>query len=231
MSCETYREALIEAAACGLEPQGDLPAHLEACGPCCTLFAEERSLFASIDSGLQAAANTEVPSSLLPRVRASLDEAVASHRSWRLNWFALAGATVAVAVFFTTSVFHQTDSRRQTRGAIANKSPIPRAIEPPQDAVSSTQSKPADVGAPQALSAVKHVEPQEVLASRNPRLEVLVPRDQEFLVASYAQQWSARQRAPLLAQDADQTTVTPLEVAPIQIVELDVKLLTEDGSR
>jgi len=61
--------------------------------------------------------------------------------------------------------------------------------------------------------------------------EVLVPRDQEVLLARYAQQWSSHKRAPLVAQGADEVSVKPLEVAPIQIAQLDVKLLTEDGSK
>jgi hypothetical protein len=60
--------------------------------------------------------------------------------------------------------------------------------------------------------------------------EVLVPKDQELLIASYARQWSTQKRAPLVQEDVNQATVTPLEVAPIQITQLDVKLLKEDGS-
>jgi hypothetical protein len=61
--------------------------------------------------------------------------------------------------------------------------------------------------------------------------EVLVPRDQEILLAGYAEQWSLRGHAPLLAQDADSTILAPLQVAPIQIAELDVKLLADEKSQ
>jgi len=58
--------------------------------------------------------------------------------------------------------------------------------------------------------------------------EVLVPRDQEVLLAEYAEQWSLRKRPLLLAQEFDATVLSPLQVAPIQIDELGVKLLAEE---
>ncbi len=57
--------------------------------------------------------------------------------------------------------------------------------------------------------------------------EVLVPRDQELLLAEYAEQWSLRKHPLLLAQEFDATIWAPLQVAPIQIDGLGVKLLAE----
>jgi hypothetical protein len=61
--------------------------------------------------------------------------------------------------------------------------------------------------------------------------EVLVPRDQEVLLASYAQEWSSRKRAPLIANEAKPADVALLDVPPIQITELDVKPLAEGDSQ
>ena len=72
MLCEHYKEALIEAAASGAEPHGDLRAHLDGCAGCRAAFEQEQALFASIDGGLRVTANADVPASLLPRVRARL---------------------------------------------------------------------------------------------------------------------------------------------------------------
>ena len=58
--------------------------------------------------------------------------------------------------------------------------------------------------------------------------EVLVPRDQELLLAEYAEQWSLHKRPLLLAQEFDATILAPLQVAPIQIDGLGVKLLAEE---
>ena len=71
----------------------------------------------------------------------------------------------------------------------------------------------------------------EIVASVNAMPEVLVPRDQEVLLARYEQEWGSRKRAPLVAKTADETSAAPLEVTPIQIAELDVKPLAEGDSR
>jgi len=68
-------------------------------------------------------------------------------------------------------------------------------------------------------------------SARNAFPEVLVPRDQEVLLAEYAKQWRAHKRPLLLAQEFDATILAPLQVAPIQIDELDVKLLAEEKSQ
>lgn len=69
-------------------------------------------------------------------------------------------------------------------------------------------------------------------ASHSPSPEILVPNDQEVLLASYAQQWNSRARAPLAnANEVVEATVEPLQVSPIQIAHLDVKPLAEEGSR
>ena len=68
-------------------------------------------------------------------------------------------------------------------------------------------------------------------AGRTPTPEVLVPADQEVLLVGYAELWRRQKRAPLLAKDSDESTLAPLEVAPIQIAQLDVKLLAEENSQ
>jgi hypothetical protein len=61
--------------------------------------------------------------------------------------------------------------------------------------------------------------------------EVLVPRDQEVLLVSYAEQWNQRKHAPLVAANFDATSLSPLQIAPIQIAQLDVKLMTEEQAQ
>ncbi len=231
MPCEHYKDALIEAASTGATPQGQLLAHLTECVSCRAAFAEEQSLFAAIDSGLHVAANTEVPPSLLPRVRASLDEAVGADRSWLISWPVLSAAVVAVGVLFAVNVFRHTNGGNNAGDPIASASSPPRQAQAPPNVVSSSRSKPADKASAPQLSGTMNVILQEGLASRSSTPEVLVPRDQELLMASYARQWSTQRRAPLVPEDANQTTVTPLEVAPIQIAQLDVKPLAEQGSQ
>src|SRR5216684_4414133 len=103
MPCKHYKDALIEAAASGAEPPGELRAHLAGCVDCRAALEQEQALFASIDAGLHVAANAEAPASLLPRVRARLDAEAAPQRRWiQPLIFAAASVALVLTVFLAT---------------------------------------------------------------------------------------------------------------------------------
>lgn len=228
MSCEYYKDALIEAAGSGADRASASPSdakmvalrvHFATCDSCRASFAEEQLLFTAIDAGLRAAANAEVPASLLSRVRASLDEAVAPQRRWAPNWFALAGAAAMVVALFVARSWWRTSVEPKPVPTAAKMGPKAPAIPPPQNQIVAV------VPSEQRNSI------SQPSAGRAPELEVLVPADQEFLLVRYAEQWRRQKRAPLLAKDSDESALAPLQVAPIQIAQLDVKLLAEEHSQ
>jgi hypothetical protein len=229
MPCKHYKDALIEAAASGAEPQVGLSAHLAGCADCRAAFEQERALCASIDAGLQVTANAEVPPSLLPRVRARLDEAAAARRIWATNWLIFASAAVMVVAFLSVRAFWRptavqppVESVRKPVAPSAVKTPSQNhnpVLVPPVEENSTTQRQEVVVNLPP-----RH----EARTSGETSPEVLVPRDQEILLAEYAEQWSLHKHPLLLAQEFDATILSPLQVAPIQIDELGVKLLAEE---
>ena len=229
MPCQLYKGALIEAAASGVQPQGDLRMHLDACAFCRATFAQELTLFSSIDVGLHVTANAEVPASLLPRVRARLDEEANSKRHWTANWFTLASAALVVVAFFGARAVWHTNFAEKPVETTGTTSVPPRVTPPPQ------QQNPLVVP-PVGKNSVSQRQPAiaknalaaETLVNGKTMPEVLVPRDQEVLLAEYAEQWRFHKRTPLLAQDSDATILAPLQVAQIQIAELDVKPLAEE---
>jgi hypothetical protein len=227
MPCEHYKDALTEAAATGATPQGELRAHLETCDSCRGAFASEQALFFFIEKGLQANANAEVPATLLPRVRVRLNEEQSPARSWANARFLLACAAAIVLIFFLTRTLPPRSVQKQPETA-AN---IQRSSSPPfpllnQNAVPtlppkthfSAHHEPAQSG-DLARSAAR--------AARNTEPEVLVPPDQQILLASYQQQWMSHKRAPLVADNLNVAYISPLKIAPIQIAQLDVKLMAE----
>ena len=226
MPCQHYKDALIEVAASGAAPQGELRAHLDECVSCRAAFDEEQSLFAAIDSGLHAAANEEVPRSLLPRVRASLNEAATAHPSWSSVWFALTvGATAAVALFVIVRIPHNNPGSLSTRsganlpaapGIVPTKQTQPLSIPPEKGKLPERPGRNAS---------------SRELTNRRLSREILVPRDQEALLASYATQWNSRVRAPVVASEVVDAKLEPLKVPPIQITNLDVKPLAEESSQ
>ncbi len=232
MPCEPYQNALIEAAASGTAPQSKLRAHLAACAACRTVFAQEQSLFSSMDEGLRAAANAEVPASLLPRVRARLAEEAAPRRSWGFPSFVLAGAAVLVVTLLVARTARDTHIEQPPSNRASASITSSAARQQPQ----AQTSNPAP-----SVSGNSIAHPQ-VTATRLPaRLafsaahesmpEILVPPDQEVLLVSYAEQWRERKRLPLIATNFDATNLSPLQIAPIQIVQLDVKLMAEEQAQ
>jgi hypothetical protein len=228
MPCKHFKDALIEAAANGVEPQGDLRAHLAGCDDCCAAFGQERSLFASIDAGLQVAANAEVPVSLLPRVRARLDEEAAPRRSWATNWLVLASAAVMVAAFFTARVVWRPNVLHPAV-ELAGKPVPPLATSPSRNQNPVLVPPVEKSSASQRQDVVAKLPPGHETQARGKTIpEVLVPHDQELLLVEYAEQWSLRKHPLLLAQEFDSTVLSPLQVTPIQIDALGVKLLAEE---
>ena len=229
MPCELHKNALVEAAVTGAEPQGELRAHLAACTSCRTAFAGEQSLFFSIDAILHSAANPEIPTSLFPRVRARIAEQATPKPAWTPSWLALAGVAAMILAFISVQAFRRSNlSHQPVESATQVTQPSP-VVSPSQHnsvvaegpRLGNSAQQPRATIPPNGVS-------QEFLATRNPAPEILVPRDQELLLARYSEQWSQRKRAPLVATNSEDSNLSPLQIAPIQIAQLDVKLLTEE---
>lgn len=232
MPCEHYKDALIEAAASGAALQDDLRAHLTVCADCLSTFEQEQTLFASIDAGLRVTANAETPASLLPRVRTRLDKESAPRHIWGRNWLVLASAAVMVVAFLAARVvWHTNDMQRPVE--LTGKTTVPPLVTPSRrDQAPVTAPGMEKSSSRQHQLAVARNNPaREALGRAKTMPEVLVPRDQEVLLAEYAEQWRLHTHAPLVAQSFDATVLAPLQVAQIQIDELDVRLLADDKSQ
>jgi len=226
MPCEHYKDALTEAAATGVGPQGALRAHLTACDSCRAAFEQEQSLFTAIDSGLHAAANAEVPPSLLPRVRAGLDEvAVAPPPRWLQPLvFASAGVALAFVVFLIARPYHATPENVVRQGPVF----APTAITP------GTNANPGKIPAAAAETASTGANPSHTarnstffhpVASSNP--QVLVPADEREALARFVATLSQRSdvATAFLAQTPERkdALVSPdlLQIADIEIKPLE----------
>jgi hypothetical protein len=224
MPCEPYQNALVEAASSGREPQGELRAHLATCAECRATFAQEQSLFSFIDSGLHAAANVEIPASLLPRVRTSIAEEPASNRAWSSLW-TLATASVALAfAIFLFARSHHAGLDNQ-----AKQSPQPPVIE-----ISATDTRhPNSEPAPQIVwSNVKSSQTPRhstlLLPVTSSQPEVLVPPDEREALARFVAVLQERREVAVAfvtptAPANDQSA----SLEPLQIKGLEIKLLEE----
>ena len=75
MNCQRAREQVTDMLAAGrVELAGALSDHAQSCTGCRTFYAKQAEIFRAMYSGLGAMVNESVPPSLLPRVRARMQE-------------------------------------------------------------------------------------------------------------------------------------------------------------
>jgi hypothetical protein len=227
MLCQNYKDALIEAAASGSEPQGDLSSHLAGCADCRAGFEQEQALFASIGAGLQVVANSDVPASLLPRVRARLGEAGGLQRRWFHPWvFATASVALALAIFLSARP-HRTI-------------PDSQANEAPQSLVSHTSltkagnqnsSASAQVTSSAVNKSQTRVHPTLLRPVASSQPEVLVPPDEREAFARFVAVLGERREVALaLVTPAPQTKDESTGLEPLQINGLEIKPLVGTDS-
>jgi hypothetical protein len=135
-------------------------------------------------------------------------------------------AIFAARAVWRTNVVHQPVETAGKTSALPRVTPLPQNHE--AVVAPSVEKNPASQ---RQLAIAKNGQAYETPVSGKTMPEVLVPRDQETLLAEYAAQWRLHKHAPLLAQDSDATILAPLQVAQIQIAELDVKPLAEEKSQ
>ena len=219
MPCENYREALTEAAAADAAPSRELRSHLDACASCRATFAEEQQLFAAIDTGLCARANADVPSTLLPRVRANLENAPASQsRLASFLIFAAASAAIVLTVFIATHPRHETKDT-QSKQIFS----VPPRKNPEISARSEASGTRAIAASSHSYRAAPRRNSTPANSAASTQLEVLVPPEEREAFAQFigSQQQGSEVVVAVVAPARDDKD-TLLSVKPLQIAELEV---------
>ena len=228
MPCEDFQDAIVAAAANGVEPPGELSVHLSVCADCREAFATEQALLLCIDSGLARKASVSVPPAFLHRVRARLLQESSPRQAWFAGWPLLGGAGAAVAAILLGTVIWHGGWAGHENGATVNSGTLPINLpgrENPASIATSVPDKFFAVGKPANHRLRWHE--REVSAAKNSEIEVLVPPDQEVLLAGYAAELRTRNSAPVIARESAVAESMPLQVDLIQIAQLDVKPLAE----
>ena len=224
MLCQHYKNALIEAAASGSQPQGELRAHLDVCLDCRAAFEQEQSLFASINTGLHITANAEVPASLLPRVRARLDEEIAPQRRWiQPMIFSAASVALAFVIFLFAWPHHASpDSQaKQTPRLPVSETPVTDDGHPN----SSSGSQIVSFNRNNSRTRV-HSTLLRPVGSSQP--EVLVPPDEREAFSRFVAVLDERREVALaLVTPATPTKDESPSLEPLHINGLEIKPLEE----
>jgi hypothetical protein len=228
MPCESYKTAITEAAA-GAPATSALRSHLIVCADCRSALADEERLFASIDAGLHSVANAEAPVSLVPSVRSHLATVSAPQRTWLGNWaWAGLGTAALVATVLCVQIARQVPkSNSSDSRASQNQQPsqqLPKSALP----VATAPSIIPNQGATRSAYRRSRVN----MPSLPSEPEIIVSRDQEILLAEYAEAMRHNHGGAVVSPtQAQETVIADLVITPIQIPQLDVKPITEEKSR
>jgi hypothetical protein len=222
MNCEEYQDKLIVAPAGGEGALGgELAVHLRECTECKKFYEAQFRLFGAIDSGVRAMVNETVPASLLPRVRARMEEVRTPRLVWRPAWSVVA---IAAMILVVSLGFVRRSGPLRDAGQI--KSPIGVAIRTETVPFTATPRKAASAAVnprrrpgPGNKTEMRIDRPTEV-----PEVIVLA-EEREAFVRFVARIPVDPQKAVALTRPAPPQQDLPVEIALLEIEKLKVKLL------
>jgi hypothetical protein len=220
--CEDFRSGLIDTVAADSIPSNELRSHLDACASCRTTFAEEKQLFAAIDTGLRASANAEIPPSFLPRVRARIEDAPAAERGWTpFLIFAAASATIALTLFIASR-----PRRATANNEVSQQLSAPSRETPETPVRREATGKPSIVASDGSQHNLQRRISTQGRSGDSTRLEVLVPPDEREAFARFIDSQQVRDVVAIaLVMPASSKKDEPMSVEPLEIAELEVKPL------
>jgi anti-sigma factor RsiW len=216
MNCRSAQEKIVDAMASReLGLRRDLDQHVRECAGCRAFLASHASLASAIDSHLRLIANEPVPPSLLPGVRARLDQEAAP-RQWIFSWRFAAVATVVVLLVATVIGMRDSDKPgrpKQTTAKVAHGSPD---VNRPPTVYSQIQ-----LPAPKASRFAAAVGKASIPA---PEVLVLAAEQQAFrrFVSDISKD---RASANALVSAAPDSGDGPVEIALLAIENVEVKPL------
>jgi hypothetical protein len=227
MPCEHYQTALTEAAATGVLPP-ELREHLANCAGCRATFTAEQNLFASIDMGIHAAANAELPPAFLSRVQARIKEEKQPHGkySWIPTW-AFAAVSAAVLLAFVFPLLKSKPRQpAPTPAIVVQKTRTNSTTEPAiQNSTADAATKHA---APNrsALAVTKNTIPPQNNAPRfAAEPEVIVPPDEQLAFARFVAMIERNKGLDAAAfpkaQNEGPIQVSKIEIAAVHVEPLD----------
>ena len=222
MLCENYREELTAAAGEGAVLSPQLRAHVASCPGCRAFLREEQQLFAAIDSSVCLAANTEVPATLLPRVRVKLNEQASSRKFWVATWVMATAATALIAVVVAFRARHH---EAQPQSPVSSQ--VARAVVPAES--SRTPDKIAAQMQSKATARHKTLRRTET-SSPTEKVAVLVPSGQKAAVDNliFNLRRGQVEGANLVAKESE-APLEELRIRPIEVSPIVVKPLEEVG--
>ena len=220
MTCEKYRDALIDAAAAGGPLEGKLAGHLEQCPQCRATLERERQLFSAIDDTLRVRMSERPGAGFRAGVHAQVSKGAQPRSGWSPLW-ALAGAALALVLI---AMAHPWVRPRRPPGEGDLKGLAIRAEQGPGVAQSARM---ASEGSEVRGRGARHFMKQPVAqraADREP--QVLVPPDEAKAFAQFVARVARRDEvteafvSPAADENDELSEIPPVEIAYLQLKPL-----------
>ena len=219
MNCQTARKQVMESCAGGVAtfPPG-LRAHLESCVECRLFCEHETDLFAALDTGLQNLANYPVPTSLLPSLRAALEQ-MPARRSLFVTAWGLAALAAALALVISLNLLSSRMQRRAfqvERQVVAfqpERPPEPKTSRHLRVAVSNANRRTKAATIPLARKSESRPEVIVLTEEREAFAQFLADRAREPLELVAAPKALEKSE---LAVDIALLTIKKVEIQPIE---------------
>ena len=221
MNCQQYQERSLDAFAAGEATFPDaLVEHKRNCGACRAYYESQASLFCSIDEGVKAIANEEVPRSLVPGVRALVQDELPSPSSWMSVWEVAAVAAAILAVSFGWVLY------RPVRHTVSPNDRVPaHSAESPV----AVMRRPAEGARPSPSRELKRTGARafghsaEISAAAMP--EVIVLPEERAAFARFVADTPEQGVVLAVTRAAPSNEDVPFEIAVLEIHELEVQSL------
>jgi hypothetical protein len=220
MNCKQCQQNILESLAGRGLLAPEVSAHQKSCAACREFFGAQQTLFLAIDTNLHSLANQPVPSSLLPSVRARLDEGSAPNRARFFAWSAVA---VTAATLVTVNLGYHLRQPVNSAKSAPVTSIASRSVDNPQPDLPSNQApRKSYVSAPK----IWHSAPTP--STPAPEVIVLAEERQAFarFVAEVPEKPEVAKALVRPAPGENQgENAEPVEIAVLQIDNLNVKPL------
>ncbi len=217
MNCKHCREKILNSLAAGEDLlTAEVVAHQNACISCTEFYAAQQELFHAVDAGLRFLVNQPVPPSLLPAVRARLNENSAPRNSWIPGWNFAAVAAAAILALGLGYIWRRP----------ANQPTAPETALLASRSVDNTQPAGQLPKVRAKLSPTPRRRPAAQAHSATGTSEVIVLAEERQAFARFvAEVPEERDVAVALTRPAPPEADDPVEIALLQIDGLDVKPL------
>ena len=219
MNCRQYQERMLDALAAGTAVFPDVVVeHKRNCVSCEAYYESQAGLFRGLEEGIKAIANEEVPRSLVPGVRARLNDGLPLRSSWMSAWGLTAAAAAILVLGFSLLVDRPPyqgvprENERVPSQPVENSSPV---VQPTKE-IPSADHRGRRMGrrTPAAAAKVPEAVP-----------EVIVLPEERAAFARFVANGQEQGVVLAVTRAAPSNEDVPFEIAVLEIHELEVQSL------